>query len=65
MVPDGNLSLKSSLDTVGGSVNAEGTTYIFNIPFLLTIPVLSITPTDMLVHMHKDIKLSNLWQQCL
>lgn len=54
MVPDWNLSLKSSLDTVDGSVNAQGASYMYIIPLPLATPILQITITDALVHMHKD-----------
>lgn len=61
MAPDGNLSLKSSLyTTVGGSVNAQGTTYIYIIPFSQAIPILQIAITDVLIHTHKDTHEVNL-----
>ena len=54
MASDGNLSLKSSLNNVGGSVFAEDTTmHTFNSQFHAASPMLCIAPTDLLVHTHK------------
>lgn len=59
MAPDGNLSLKSSLDSVGGSVFAEDTTmHTFNSQFHPASPMLGIASTDLLVHTHKHTRVS-------